>query len=142
VAGKLDGLGPAVHVVGEGDALDVAGFDVQVHGQWHAVVHQDRPRIGNVGFLLDGSLFHPGDALTVPGVAVPTLLIPVHAPWSRTGELIDWVREVGPRQTLGIHDGLLNETGLTVVDTLLNENGPGTGASYTRLSPGQALTVG
>jgi L-ascorbate metabolism protein UlaG (beta-lactamase superfamily) len=142
VAAKLDGLGQAVRVVGEGDAFDVAGFGVQVHGQWHQVVHRERPRVGNVGFLLDGSVFHPGDALTVPGVAVTTLLLPVHAPWSRTGELIDWVREVGPRQTLAIHDGLLNETGLTVVDSLLGENGPGTGAAYTRLAPGESVTAG
>ena len=142
VAAKLDGLGPAVHVVGEGDALDVAGFGVQVHGQWHEIVHPDIPRISNVGFLLDGSLFHPGDALTVPEAAVRTLLLPVHAPWSRTGQLIDWVRAVGPRQTLAIHDGLLNETGLTVAGALLGENGPGTGAAYTRLAPGESLGVG
>ena len=142
VAGKLDGLGPAVQVVGEGDALDVAGFGVQVHGQWHQMIHPDIPRVANVGFLLDGSLFHPGDALTVPEAAVRTLLLPVHAPWSRTGQLIDWVREVGPRQTLAIHDGLLNETGLTVVGTLLGENGPGTGAAYRRLAPGESVTVG
>lgn len=141
VAAKLDGLGPAVQVVGAGDAVDVAGFGVQVHGQWHAVLHPDIPRITNVGFLLDGSLFHPGDALTVPGVPVGTLLLPVHAPWSRTGQLIDWVREVGPRHTLAIHDGLLNDTGLTVVGTLLGEHGPGTGATYTRLPPGESLTV-
>ena len=142
VAAKLDGLGPAVQVVGEGDAFDVAGFGVQVHGQWHQVVHPDIPRISNAGFLLDGSLFHPGDALTVPGVAVRTLLLPVHAPWSRTGQLIDWVREVAPRQTLAIHDGLLNDTGLTVAGALLGENGPGTGAAYTRLAPGESLGIG
>jgi L-ascorbate metabolism protein UlaG (beta-lactamase superfamily) len=142
VAAKLDGLGPAVQVVGEGDAFDVAGFGVQVHGQWHQVVHPDIPRISNAGFLLDGSLFHPGDALTVPGVPVATLLLPVHAPWSRTGELIDWVREVKPRRTLAIHDGLLNDTGLTVAGALLGENGPGTGASYTRLLPGESLGLG
>jgi L-ascorbate metabolism protein UlaG (beta-lactamase superfamily) len=139
VAAQLDGLGAALHVVGEGDAIEVAGFGVQVHGQWHAAIHPDIPRITNIGFLLDGSLFHPGDALTVPGSAVRTLLLPVHAPWSRTGQLIDWVREVAPQQTLAIHDGALNEVGIAVVGGLLGENGPGTGASYTRLTPGESL---
>jgi L-ascorbate metabolism protein UlaG (beta-lactamase superfamily) len=139
VAGQLAGLGGALHVVGEGDRLDVAGFDVEIHGQWHAMVHPDSARITNVGFLLDGSVFHPGDALTVPGRAVRTLLLPLHAPWSRTGELIDWVREVGPEQTLAIHDGLLNDTGLAVTGNWFGENGPGTGASYTRLTPGDSF---
>jgi L-ascorbate metabolism protein UlaG (beta-lactamase superfamily) len=139
VAAQLDGLGSALTVVGEGDTAEVAGFDVQVHGQWHAVVHPDIPRITNVGFLLDGLLFHPGDALTVPGQPVRTLLLPVHAPWSRTGELIDWVRAVAPEQTLAIHDGALNDVGLAVIGGLLGENGPGTSAPYTRLSPGESL---
>ncbi|HEY2576372.1 MAG TPA: MBL fold metallo-hydrolase [Streptosporangiaceae bacterium] len=139
VAGQLAGLGAALHVVGEGDRLDVAGFEVEIHGQWHAIVHPDVARITNVGFLLDGSLFHPGDALTMPGRAVRTLLLPVHAPWSRTGELIDWVREVAPGQTLAIHDGMLNDIGLAVTGGLLGENGPGTGASFTRLTPGESL---
>jgi L-ascorbate metabolism protein UlaG (beta-lactamase superfamily) len=138
VAAQLDGLGPGLRVVGEGDSIEVAGFDVQVHGEWHAVVHPDIPRVRNVGFLIDGSLFHPGDALTLPGTAISTLLLPVHAPWSRTGDLIDWVREAAPEQTLAIHDGLLNDIGLAFVGGLLGDSGPGTGARYTRLAPGES----
>jgi L-ascorbate metabolism protein UlaG (beta-lactamase superfamily) len=142
VAAQLDGLGPALRVVGEGDALEVAGFDVQVHGEWHAIVHPEIPRVRNVGFLIDGSLFHPGDALTLPGTPVSTLLLPVHGPWSRTGELIDWVREVAPEQTVAIHDGLLNDLGLAVTGRLLGDGGPGTGARYTRLTPGESCQAG
>lgn len=126
-------------MLGEGDTAEIAGFDVQVHGQWHERIHRDIPVIPNIGFLLDGSLFHPGDALTVPAAAVRTLLLPVHAPWSRTGDLIDWVREVAPRQTVAIHDGALNETGVAVVGGLLGEAGPGTGAAYVRLTPGDSF---
>lgn len=139
VAASLDGLGDRLHVVGDGDAFEAAGFAVQAHGTWHEVIHPDIPRITNTGFLVDGSVFHPGDALTVPGVPVDTLLLPVHAPWSRTGDLVDWVREVRPRQALAVHDGLLNDTGLGVVGGLLSDRGPGTGAPYRRLEPGTTV---
>lgn len=139
VAAQLTGLGPSLTVVGGGDAIEVAGFDLQVHGEWHAVVHPDIPRVRNVGFLIDGSLFHPGDAFTVPGSRVSTLLLPVHGPWSRTGELIDWVREVAPQQVLAIHDGALNDVGLATVARLLGGGGPGTGVPYTRVEPGESL---
>ena len=140
VAEKLD-AGPRVHVVGAGDAVTVAGVEVQVHGEWHAVIHPDIPRIPNVGFLFDGRVFHPGDALTVPDVAVPTLLLPVHAPWSKTAELIDYLRAVGAERAFGVHDGLLNDLGLGGVARLLGEQGPGTPTQYTRLAPGESTEV-
>jgi L-ascorbate metabolism protein UlaG (beta-lactamase superfamily) len=140
VAAKLD-AGPRVHVVGAGDAVTVAGMEVEVHGEWHAVIHPDIPRIPNVGFLIDGRVFHPGDALTVPDVAVPTLMLPVHAPWSKTGELIDYLRAVGAERAFGVHDGLLNDLGLGGVARLLGEQGPGTPTPYTRLAPGESTEV-
>ena len=68
VAEQLSAAFPGrVHTVGHGDTFTAAGFDVQVHGELHAVIHPDIPRVTNVGYLVDdGKLFHPGDALTVP----------------------------------------------------------------------------
>jgi hypothetical protein len=103
------------------------------------VIHTDIPRIRNVGFLLDGALFHPGDALTVPDQPVETLMLPMHAPWSRISDLIDWVREVGPQRSFAVHDGLLNDIGLGMVDRLLGESGPGIGAPYRRLAPAETI---
>ena len=141
VAAQLEGAGPRVHVVGAGDAVTVAGFDVQVHGEWHAVIHPDVPRIPNVGFLVDGQVFHPGDALTVPDAEVPTLLLPLSAPWSRTGELVDYLREVRAGRAVGVHDALLSDIGLAVVARLLGEQGPGTPTPLTRLASGESLTL-
>jgi L-ascorbate metabolism protein UlaG (beta-lactamase superfamily) len=141
VAGRLDGTGGRVHVVGDGDAVTVAGFDVHVHGELHAVIHPEIPRVANVGFLVDGVVFHPGDALTVPGEPVATLLLPVHAPWSKTGELIDYVRAVDADQAYAVHDGLLNDTGLGVVGGLLGERGPGTPTPFSRLTPGDSVDL-
>jgi L-ascorbate metabolism protein UlaG (beta-lactamase superfamily) len=135
VAESLPGLGTQLHVVGDGDTFTAAGFEVEAHGTWHAEVHRDIPRVANTGFLIDGRLFHPGDALTVPDKPIETLMLPVHAPWSRISDLIDWVREVSPTRTLAVHDGLLNEKGLGLVGALLGDNGPGTGAAYQRLAP-------
>lgn len=141
VAGQLEGLGGRVHVVGHGDAVTVAGFDVHVHGELHAVIHPDIPRIPNVGFLVDGQVFHPGDALTVPEEPVGTLLLPVHAPWSKVSEVIDYVRAVGADQAFAVHDGLLNDAGLSVVGGMLGERGPGTPTPYGRLAPGESTEI-
>ncbi|MFI8100284.1 MBL fold metallo-hydrolase [Streptomyces sp. NPDC086023] len=122
-----------VHTVGHGDAFTAAGFDVQVHGELHAVIHPDIPRITNVGFLVDGSLFHPGDALTVPDRPVDTLMLPVHAPWNKIAEVIDYVREVKPRRAIDIHDAYLADLARPIYDGQIGALG---GADHSRLGPG------
>ncbi|MEE4542702.1 MBL fold metallo-hydrolase [Streptomyces sp. V4-01] len=135
VAERLSAAFPGrVHTVGHGDAFTAAGFDVQVHGELHAVIHPDIPRITNVGFLLDGSVFHPGDALTVPGVPVDTLMLPVHAPWNKLSEVIDYIREVAPRRSIDVHDALLSDLARPVYDRQIGALG---GAEHLRLAPGE-----
>ncbi|MFF4160761.1 MBL fold metallo-hydrolase [Streptomyces sp. NPDC001678] len=131
-----------VHTVGEGDAFSAAGFDVQVHGQLHAVIHPDIPRITNVGYLVDGALFHPGDALTLPGQPVETLMVPVMAPWNKVADVIDYIREVKPRRAIDIHDALLTDLARPVYDRMLGPDGPGVGgAEHSRLAAGQSIRL-
>lgn len=141
VTGMLDGLAGRVTAVGAGDAFSTCGLDIEVHGEWHAEIHPDIPRVRNVGYLIAGSLFHPGDALTVPDRSVPNLLLPVHAPWSRIADVIDYVRAVGARQAYAVHDGLLNDTGLGLYGSLLGDRGPGVPTPYERLAPGASITI-
>jgi Beta-lactamase superfamily domain len=141
VAEQLGGAGGRVHAVGDGDALTVAGFDVQVHGEWHEVVHPELPRVRNVGFLVGNQVFHPGDAFTVPGTPVATLLVPLHAPWCKASEVIDYVRAVDADQAWALHDGLLNDAGLGLMGGLLGERGPGTPTPYGRLAPGESVDL-
>ncbi|MEU0987226.1 MBL fold metallo-hydrolase [Streptomyces sp. NPDC005953] len=139
VAEKLTPAYPGrVHTIGHGDAFSVAGFEVQVHGELHAVIHPDLPRVTNVGYLVDGSVFHPGDALTVPGTAVDTLLLPVHAPWNKIAEVIDYVREVAPRRAVDVHDALLTDLARPIYDTHIGNLG---GAEHTRLGAGESIAV-
>ncbi|MFH9466350.1 MBL fold metallo-hydrolase [Streptomyces clavifer] len=139
VAEKLSAAFPGrIHTVGHGDTVSAAGFDVQVHGELHAVIHPDIPRITNIGFLVDGSVFHPGDALTVPGRPVDTLLLPVMAPWNKISEVIDYVREVGPRRAIDIHDALLTDLARPIYDRQIGALG---GTDHGRLAPGDATRL-
>ncbi|WP_436525837.1 MBL fold metallo-hydrolase [Actinoplanes sp. HUAS TT8] len=139
VAAAFDSDPARVHVIGDGDTFTANGFEVRAYGQWHAELHPDIPRVPNVGFLIDGAVFHPGDALTVPDVPVQTLLLPVHGPWSRVADLIDWVREVKPEQAIGVHDGALNSVGVAMLGNFLGPQGPApTGVPYVHLAPGES----
>ncbi|MGW0731914.1 MBL fold metallo-hydrolase [Streptomyces sp. NPDC002851] len=139
VAEQLGAAFPGrVHVVGHGDTFTAAGFDVQVHGELHAVIHPDLPRITNIGFLIDpeaAAVFHPGDAFTVPDRPVDTLMLPVMAPWSKVSEVIEYVREVKPRRAIDIHDALLTDLARPIYDTHIGNLG---GADHARLASGES----
>ncbi|WP_405691287.1 MBL fold metallo-hydrolase [Streptomyces sp. NBC_01185] len=139
VAEQLSAAFPGrVHTVGHGDTFTAAGLDVQVHGELHAVIHPDIPRITNIGFLVDSSVFHPGDALTVPDHPVDTLMLPVMAPWNKISEVIDYVREVKPRRAIDIHDALLTDLARPIYDTQIGALG---GTDHGRLTPGDATRL-
>jgi L-ascorbate metabolism protein UlaG (beta-lactamase superfamily) len=141
VAEQLEGVRASVHVVGEGEVFETAGFDVRVHGGLHALVNPAWPRVANVGFLVDEELFHPGDAYTVPDGEVATLLLPTHAPWLKAPELVEFVGEIAPRRAYSVHDGFLNDAGLKLVDGLLGALAEERGADLRRLTPGEHVEL-
>ncbi|MFD7731201.1 MBL fold metallo-hydrolase [Kitasatospora phosalacinea] len=109
-----------VTAVAAGDAFAVAGIEVTVHGELHAAIHRDVPRVANVGYLVDGRVYHPGDAYHVPDAPVGTLLLPAAGPWTRTGDAVDYVREVAPGRLLQIHEAMLSEIGQRSLATVLS----------------------
>ncbi|MEU4656116.1 MBL fold metallo-hydrolase [Streptomyces sp. NPDC023723] len=119
VLDKLGDHGGRVRALATGDTLDVAGFTVAVHGERHATIHADIPRVDNLGYLVDETVFHPGDAYFAPEVSVDTLLLPTSGPWTKLGEAADYLRAVKPRQVIQIHELMLSELGRQSTRTFL-----------------------
>jgi L-ascorbate metabolism protein UlaG (beta-lactamase superfamily) len=126
--------------VAAGDELALGSLGVTVHGTQHAVIHPDIPAVANVGYLLDGSVYHPGDAYFVPDALVSVLLLPTSGPWMKIGEAADYVRAVRPQQIIQIHELLLSDIGLQLAGAILGEQGL-TGLPLTSIPVGQSLSV-
>ena len=127
-------------VVSPGEAFD-PGIPTVAVGELHAVIHPDLPRFFNSGYLFtlgDLTVYHPGDALTLPEQPVDVLLVPVCAPWMRAAEGIDFARAVGAPRNVAIHDRVYSEAGLRIVDGQYGILLPET-QSYTRLGDGEDL---
>ncbi|MFG1776221.1 MBL fold metallo-hydrolase [Micromonospora sp. NPDC049048] len=124
LTGVLGDAAEALEPVRPGQSFTAAGVPVRAHGGRHAVIHPDIPVVDNLAYLLNDTVYHPGDSLFVPeDVQVDTLFLPIHAPWTKFSESLDFLRAVAPRRAYALHDGLLNDNGLNV----LNSN-------FTRLS--------
>jgi L-ascorbate metabolism protein UlaG (beta-lactamase superfamily) len=130
-----------LHVVSPGDRFD-PGVPVRVVGDKHAVIHPELPHFDNSGYLIEvegTTIFHPGDALTVPDAGVDLLLLPVSAPWLKVSECIDFARDVGAPRSLAIHDEVYSPTGLAVIEPHLSRMLGAREQSYLRIEPGQDL---
>lgn len=123
---------PAAQVLcdpGSADVLAGLGVDARAHdgpstvgavrvtpvGTTHALIHDDIPRIPNVGIRLDAdgepAFFHPGDALDADPGAVEVLAFPLQAPWARSRDMTGFLRRLGAPHAVPVHDGLLQRRG-------------------------------
>lgn len=139
VLDKLEPLAGAVTAVASGEEFTAAGFNVKAFGGWHAEIHPDVPRVPNLGFLVNDSVYHPGDSFDVPtGATVDTLFVPISAPWLKLSESVEFVRKVAPRRAFALHDALLSDAGYAVTDGNMSRL---SGTEYARLAPGQSADL-
>jgi L-ascorbate metabolism protein UlaG (beta-lactamase superfamily) len=140
VAETLSDLGEQVVAVGAGESFDAAGFAVRSFGGQHALIHPTIPVVANVGYLVEG-VYHPGDSFIVPTAPVRMLLVPLHAPWSKISEVIDFVVSVRAPHVHQIHDGLLNELGLGFVEAHVTRLGAAHGSEFRHLEASETIDV-
>lgn len=141
IAEKAPDVAERVTVVRPGDVLDV-GVPVTVVGEKHAVIHPELQHFDNSGYLLEVEgrrIFHPGDAITEQPGDVDLLLLPVHAPWNKISEVVDYGRAVGAPLSVAIHDGLLNDRGLALAQRQLTSMLGEREQEYLRVEPGQDI---
>jgi L-ascorbate metabolism protein UlaG (beta-lactamase superfamily) len=128
-----------VTVVSDGQSFDAAGFAVRAYGKDHAVI---LPELGvpceNIGYLVDDAVYHPGDSFTQPDREVHTNLVPISGPWFSVAPAVEYARSVKAEQTVGIHNALLSDIGLGMMQRWIGEAG---GRPYHGLTPGQSLEI-
>ncbi|MFI2563272.1 MBL fold metallo-hydrolase [Paenarthrobacter sp. NPDC018779] len=131
-----------IHAVDPGSAFEAAGFDIKTFGGQHALIHAQIPVVSNIGYLVDGNVFHPGDSFVVPdGIDVKTLLVPIHAPWSKVGEVVDFVIAVRAPKAFPVHDALLNDLGRGLVEGHVTRIGARYGTTYASLAARESVEV-
>lgn len=126
-------------VVHAGDSLDL-GTTVTVHGSEHAVIHDEIPRVPNVGYLVGGRFFTPGDALTVPDADVEVLGLPTDAPWLKLTEAVQLLRDVKPAKAFPVHDGVLAPAATGIWFGHFDRLAPA-GTTFSPLAAGEQLQV-
>lgn len=128
--------------VAPGEAVTVEPFELRFFGGRHNVIHESIPVIDNVGVLVNGEFYYPGDSYAVPeGVDVKLLAAPIGAPWLKIGEAMDFVLAVGPERAFGTHDMTLSRIGLEMHRQRLAWATAQGGGEFLALEPGESTDL-
>jgi len=131
-----------ITVVRPGDVVEVEPFRLEFFGGRHAVIHESIPVVDNVGVLVNGDFYYPGDSYVVPeGRAVKLLAAPVGAPWLKIGEAMDFVLAVAPRRVFATHDMTLSVAGRDMGRARLGWAAEQGGGELVVLEPGEGTDI-
>lgn len=129
-------------VVHGGDTATAGPFRLQFYGGQHAAIHPEFQMPNNIGVLVNGSVYYPGDSFTVPkGMHPQVLLAPVSAPWLKIGETIDFVEAVRPEVCLPTHNSLLSDIANSLTERWLQGVCERHHTSYNHLNPGESIEI-
>ncbi len=107
--GKLLAVeGIAFELLEDGDAITLNDIVFEGHGEHHATIYKEMGQVQNTGFMIDDTLFYPGDAFTLPGKPVSILALPVAAPWLKLSEVLEYAFAVKPTTAFPVHDIILS----------------------------------
>ncbi len=116
-----------------GETVTVGEFSLEFFGGQHALIHSSIPRATNLGVMINGLVYYPGDSFTLPGKPVDTLALPAEAPWMKIGEAMDFLTAITPRLAFPTHDAILSDRGKSLADRILGVSATSVGATYQRL---------
>ncbi|MCU1546891.1 MAG: transporter ATP-binding protein [Homoserinimonas sp.] len=130
-----------ITTVRDGDRAVAGPFELEFFGEKHAVIHESIPVIDNVGVMVNGTLFYPGDAFTVPTVPVDTLAVPAGAPWLKISEVMDYVSAVAAKRTFPTHQMVLSKIGQRMANDRIELVTKKSGGEFFPLEPADVLAL-
>lgn len=93
-------------VIRAGDTLNIQGFEIQATNSPHGELPGHTPT--NLGYLINNSLFHPGDSYAhIPACTV--LALPTFSPWGTVVQATACIDKVRPNVVVPIHDGFVKD---------------------------------
>lgn len=92
-------VGRAVNVVKAGDKFKVAEFEISVVELAHFPPATEVP---NVGYVVDGTLFHPGDSIDDGRVRAVVLAEPISS-HTTLKEQLSMIQQVKPQKVIPVH---------------------------------------
>jgi L-ascorbate metabolism protein UlaG (beta-lactamase superfamily) len=129
---QLDDFKTEPAVANEG--MKVGDFELEFFGGDHAHIFKDKPVCANLGVLINGKLYYPGDSFALPeDREVAVLAVPVAAPWLKFSEVAEFVPAIKAKQAFPTHDAILSDAGKQLADKMVGGVCQNAGTEYRRI---------
>lgn len=142
VAKAAEAAGIAVEVIPPGTEKTFGTFRVRGVSAPHGALPPGFTPPENYGFVINETLFHPGDSLApVEDPHVPVLALPITAPWLTLRESVLFGQKLNPQFIIPIHDAIAARFWReSFIKSRFATFFPG-GASLAAAMPGEALDL-
>ncbi len=100
-AGQIEDA--TITVVADDEDFTAADVPVRAFDLPHMPMVDGRPGPPNLGFLVDGTLFHPGDAKDLGGIRAEALATPIAGPSLSARDAYRMVEECGAQVAVPVH---------------------------------------
>jgi L-ascorbate metabolism protein UlaG (beta-lactamase superfamily) len=128
-------------VVADGQKISIDPFELEFFGEQHAIIHSSFPIVDNVGVLINGTVFYPGDSFTQGPPSVDLLAVPASAPWLKIGEVMDYVLAAKPKRSFPVHEMVNSVIGNGMANARIQATTEQGGGEFFPLAPGESIEV-
>lgn len=127
--------------VAAGDEVTVGPFQLKFVGGQHAIIHSSIPQIDNVGVIIKGVFYYPGDSFFVPEGHIDVLAAPASAPWMKTSETMDFILAIAPKRCVQSHEMVNSQIGNDMANARMTWATEQGGGSFSWLAPGESFQL-
>jgi L-ascorbate metabolism protein UlaG (beta-lactamase superfamily) len=128
-------------VVKDGEKVELEPFTLEFFGEKHAVIHSSFPIVDNVGVLINGAVFYPGDSFTAGPEGAEVLAVPASAPWLKIGEVMDYVLASKPKRSFPTHEMINSVIGNGMANARIQSTTEQGGGQFFPLTPGESIEI-
>ncbi len=94
--------------IADGKSKTIYGFTLKALKAPHEPIPADIPH--NQAFLINNTLLHPGDSLSITGVKkCGVLALPIAGPWIRLVDALAFAIKLKPKHVIPIHDAIIKD---------------------------------
>jgi L-ascorbate metabolism protein UlaG (beta-lactamase superfamily) len=90
-------------IVKDGQEFIINGLRIKVLELPHCLMVDGNPGPQNTGYLVGGSLFHPGDGVKLEGLSVDNLALPIAGPDISLKDAFDFAKQTSAKKVVPIH---------------------------------------